>query len=782
MSFQSLILILLSLAFLGTSLQAQTGGVRGTVLDQVTGQALPYTTVFLEGTNYASLSGDDGFYNLVDVPAGAYILRVDNMLYDSFGLNITIQKGKMLNQNIQLREKAENFSDLVVSAEREAEKNEVRISVVRVTPKDIKRIPAAGGEADFAQYLQVIPGVVFTGDQGGQLYIRGGAPIQNKILLDGMPIYSPFHSLGFFSVFETETIRSADVYTGGFNAMYGGRSSAVVDIKTREGNRKRFGGMVNVNPFVAKALIEGPLVKAKEDGSGTSLSYLLTAKHSYLNETSPFLYSYANPEGVLPYRFSDVFGKISMNTDNGTRLNLFGFSFLDGVNFENIAQYDWRAGGGGMDFRIIPGTAKMLLEGAISYSTYRSEFIEGNNEKERSSGISSFNANLNINYSLGYAKDLNYGIDLTSFRNDFAFTNNSGIPFDQEQSNTEASAFIRYRGRHGRVVVEPSLRAQFYASLGEFRFEPRLGLKYNITDYLRFKAAGGLYSQNLISSVDERDVVNLFIGFLGGPDDGVFRIDEQGNYVRTSTRLQTSWHLVTGFELNLGKHATLNLEPYYKAFPQIINLNRDPNTASRYKFIAEKGAAYGVDLSSTYNYKQVFLYLAYSLSYTTRDDGLQAYFAHFDRRHNLNAIATYEFSLNQQGTDLPKHKTRNPFEASIRWNLGSGFPFTLTQGFYNWQTFYDGLGTNYLQNNNRPGTELGIIYEDSLNRGRLPYYHRLDISLKYTLDFSRYTKLQIALALTNAYNRANVFYFDRVNYNRVDQLPILPSVNVNLKF
>ena len=110
---------------------------------------------------------------------------------------------------------------------------------------------------DLAQYLSVLPGVVFSGDQGGQLYIRGGSPIQNKILLDGLTIYKPFHSIGFYSVFETEAIRSVDVLTGGFNAEYGGRISAIVDIKTREGNKKRLSGIVFCKSFYSKSFVGG---------------------------------------------------------------------------------------------------------------------------------------------------------------------------------------------------------------------------------------------------------------------------------------------------------------------------------------------------------------------------------------------------------------------------------------------------------------------------------------------------------------------------------------------
>jgi hypothetical protein len=157
-------------------------------------------------------------------------------------------------------------------------------------------------------------------------------------------------------------------------------------------------------------------------------------------------------------------------------------------------------------------------------------------------------------------------------------------------------------------------------------------------------------------------------------------------------------------------------------------------------------------------------------------------------------MVSYEFTLAKPkeitGTDeeilaaklARKYKTDFPFELSLRWNVASGFPFTQTQGFYQWQTFSDGISSNYTSNNNNPQTQLGVIYEDQLNRGRLPFYHRLDFSARYTLDVSKHFKFLFGFSLTNSYNRANIFYFDRIRYRRVDQLPILPALSLTIKF
>ena len=163
----------------------------------------------------------EGFFTINNVPVGEYNLVSQYIGYDSASVMVTVTTGSNAYQALYMIEGGVELEAVDVSASRTEAKTEVKISAVTLTPKQIRAMPSIGGEPDIAQYLTVLPGVVQTGDQGGQLYIRGGSPIQNKILLDGMTIYNPFHSIGFFSVFETEAVRNVDVLTGGFSAEYG---------------------------------------------------------------------------------------------------------------------------------------------------------------------------------------------------------------------------------------------------------------------------------------------------------------------------------------------------------------------------------------------------------------------------------------------------------------------------------------------------------------------------------------------------------------------------------
>ncbi|MDZ7774909.1 MAG: hypothetical protein U5L09_04475 [Bacteroidales bacterium] len=169
------------------------------------------------------------------------------------------------------------------------------------------------------------------------------------MLLDGLTIYNPFHSIGLFSVFDTDIIRNADVYTGGFGAEYGGRISSIMDITTRDGNKRRTGGKLSANTFGANLSLEGPLRKQTSEGDGSS-SFILSAKQSYLDKMSESLYSYAGEYG-LPFSYTDLYGKLSFNTSNGSKVNFFGFNYTDRVDdYRALSDFKWDAMGAGSSF------------------------------------------------------------------------------------------------------------------------------------------------------------------------------------------------------------------------------------------------------------------------------------------------------------------------------------------------------------------------------------------------------------------------------------------------
>ncbi len=747
-------LLLLSISIFTTIAYSQTGNIRGFVYDKNSAEPIMFCNVILQGTTIGASTDINGMYNISKVLAGDYTLMVTYIGYDTSTVNITLKKGKVLTQNLEISESSVKLSEVRISAERSEMKTEVKAAAIKITKQDMEMIPNIGGEPDLAQYMQVIPGVVFTGDQGGQLYIRGGSPIQNKVLLDGMTIYSPFHSIGLFSVFDTDIIRNTDVYTGGFSAEYGGRISSIMDIKTIDGNKKEFGGKVSANTFGSKLFVEGPILGNKKS------SFIFSGKTSYLDKSSELLYKYPTlyfDDKGLPYSYTDLYGKFSLHGNNGSKINVFGFNFQDKVDYEGISELNWTSQGIGSEFILIPGNSPVLIEGNFAYSSYDISLDEEASPL-RESGIDGFNMGFDFTYFQPKGK-IKYGFDIHGFSTDFTTYNSVNSKIEQKENTSEFSAYINYQFITTRFIIEPGFRLQKY-TLGVSP-EPRLGMKYIASDRLRFKVSSGYYSQNILSTTSDRDVVNLFSGIISSPEE----IPDQADGNPYKNKFQKARHLIAGVEYDISRRIDFQIEGYIKDFTQLTNINRNMTSNADDEFIIETGVAKGVDALLKFKSKKLYIWAVYSIGVITRNDGKKTYNPHFDRRHNMNFVTSYKFGKNDS------------WKADMRWNLGSGFPFTQTQGFYENLTFSEGINTDYTSTNG----ELGIEYAE-LNEGRLPYYHRLDASISKNIKLNKNSELDMTLSVTNAYNRENIFYFNRVKYERVNQLPLMPSFGASITF
>ena len=662
-----------------------------------------------------------------------------------------------------------------ITAENKTKRTEIEISKLKLDQKGLERIPSYGAENDIVGAFSVTPGVITTGDQGGQLYVRGGTPIQNKVLLDGMTIYNPFHSIGFFSIFETELVKNVDIYTGGFESKYGGRISSVMDITYRDGNRKEFGGKLSTSPFLAKLVLEGPIGKIKNDKPANG-SYIFSAKHSLLDYTSKSLYPNINDGNGLPFNFTDLYGKITFTGDGGSKVSVFGFHNQDSVNY-SVADLNWEASGGGLNFLMIPSGSPVFIRGHVNGSNFQTTFSESATEP-RFSKIGGFDLGFDFSYFLKNESEMNYGFNINGFNTQFVTYNEVQRKIEATNFTTEIGGYFNYRYVGLRWVFQGGFRVQAYTSLNTISPEPRLGLKFNATENLRFKFSGGRYSQNFTSASSDKDVVNLFNGLLSAPTNvqDVFTNEFQQEKT-VQNGLQYATHAIAGVEYDLGNNVSINVEGYYKYFSQLSNINpnklyEDISTfnqiADVFKkdFIIESGQSYGVDFLIKYTKDRLFLWGVYSLGKSTRWDGFTEYFPVFDRRHNVNLVGSYSFGK------------KKDIELNMRWNLGSGLPFTPTAGYYQAENFSGGVTSNYVTNN--PSSISTIL--GGFNSQRLPYYHRLDITIKKHIVFKNKNVLELIGSVTNVYNRKNIFYVNRISSKEIYQFPLLPSFGVSFKF
>ena len=751
--------------------------MKGVLFDEKNGEAIPFANVVLDGTGHGCATDINGFFLINKVPEGKYTLKVKYVGYEEYSEEVTLVKNKIVTKTIHLKPAAQMLKAVeITDSKKEERQMQTQVSVQKITSSQIQQMPSIGGTADLAQYMQVLPGVSSTGDQGGQLYIRGGSMIQNLTLLDGMIVYNPFHSIGLYSIFETDVILNANIYTGGFGAEYGGRMSSVMDITTRDGNKRHHSGKIGLNTFGGSLILEGPL-KRENSKSKSTISYLLTAKNSYLSKTSKIFYKYI--DGGLPFDFLDLYGKLSFNSGTGSKLNIFGFRFDDQVlGYQSIADYHWQNYGAGTNFTLVTG-ASAILEGCVAYSNYTITLDDGSSDKKFSE-IGGFNATMQITNFIGTDK-LKYGFSIEGYTTDYQYINEYKKRISQHEPSTNISLFATYKWHAGKWLIDPGIRLMYYATLAEPSLEPRLAAKYNITSDLRLKLAGGLYSQIFLDARSDNDIVNLFSGFLTGSADlnkpDTFK-GEQRDCV------QKAKHLVVGLEYDLTEHITLNAEFYYKYFDQLLNANRDKmyddgnisdyaDPSSPYfkpeylrkDYIIEEGMATGLDFSARMDLERLYLWATYSLGYVERTNEVQTYTPHYDRRHTVNLLATYALGEWRE------------WEISGRWTFGSGYPFTETQGVFQRLFFPSSIGSDYTTENGDYD-----IYYGELYKGRLPSYHRLDLGVKRKFSLGAHSILELNLSATNVYSRENIFYFNRATFERVNQLPILVCFGATMTF
>ncbi len=775
------LLFMCCLSLLAQPLLAQSKGVFRGIVKDVEGQPMPGATVVIPKLQTGALSDGNGLFTINDIPAGSYTVKAYAPEMDTLSYELEMPKGGNVKADLMLRRQV--VTDVVEIVGQQAGKiarNKVDAGITSIQAEEINYVPTLG-MSDLGVYLQVLPGVVHTGDQGGQLFVRGGTPIQNLVLMDGAIIYNPFHSIGLFSIFDTDILRNVDVYSGGFPARYGGRISSVMDITTRAGNFKRFSGKVEATSIMSGATVEGPLWKPGEDGLAGG-SFLFSARHAYLDAVSESIYSYANDSANLPFGFTDLYGKFTFG-NGASNASLFGYHQRDQVDYGFPSSVAWTQSGGGLNFQFLPNNTRMILTGALGVSNFRNELLNPDERFPRESGITGFNGRLNFAYSIAQADEFSYGIQLNGFSNDLTITNSLGLQTENQGSNTEFAGYFTYKKAFQRqemqpdgsiefftrAIIEPSVRIHYYNDQNQVMLEPRLRAKLNF-DRVSFQASAGRYSQNLITAVSDRDVVQLFQAYLAAPNQSVANQQIDGHFLQVAT------HLVGGVQVELIPGLSTEVEGWYKNFEQVTNINRRRLFPTDAQFLIETGQAYGVDFILKYQVRKLYLYATYGWARVTRDDGTQTYNPVFDRRHNVNFVGNYRIGQLRAKDD--GRPLSSKWEIGTRFQLGSGFPFTQTQGFFEKLTFDNSDAADLISQNG----QLGILLSQDLNGGRLPYYHRFDVSFKRRFRLGNAMVLEGNINAINVYNRANIFYFDRIRYERVDQLPVMPTVGASLRW
>ena len=401
--------LLLSLALVATSAAAQTAAVRGFVSDEADGQGLPGVNVIVEdtaGEQRGTATDINGFYYLPGLEAGRYVLRASFLGYAAHTDSLALNPGDVLQLDIELSAGQTELEAVTVESERTSGAANVTAGLQSIRTQDIELVPTPDVSGDLAGYLTTVPGIVTTGDRGGQLFIRGGEPSQNQVLIDGITLYQPFHVLGFYSAFPSDILNRADLYAGGYDARFGGQLSSVLDVSTRSGNKRRFNASASVAPFVSAATVEGPLVRDR-------ISVLGSGRVSVIEQGAG---KYVDQE--LPYAFGDVFGKVHANVTESGQLSITGLHTWDRGVVGNLAalrpdEVRWENTALGGRYVFVPTRLPILAEVLLTASQFHTELGRRNPEPaeapDRTSDIAQYGTEVNMTQYLRVA-DLHAGV------------------------------------------------------------------------------------------------------------------------------------------------------------------------------------------------------------------------------------------------------------------------------------------------------------------------------------------------------------------------------------
>jgi hypothetical protein len=623
-------------------------------------------------------------------------------------------------------------------------------------------------EADVLRAVAILPGVITTSDYSSAYNVRGGSSDQNLILLDGIPIYNPFHLGGLFSVFNADMISRTELYTGGFPAQFGGRVSSVLSVESDA-------GLAGSDVMGGVSLLAGRLALggALPDGAAARLGVerargRVSLRRSYFDQV-------LRPVFDFPYHLTDVQAFGEAWTPGGDRLSVTGYTGRDVLDLSSLADFPlqlrWAWGNDMAGARWQRALASGSIEAKAGYSRFLTDIrFPQFNDTEFRSRIDHALARLDYQASRGAGR-LRLGLDVNRMEYDNLAQSGGTVFRASAQHGSLLGAYVQRDVRTGPWLVEVGMRGDTYfpqGGTGVAVAAPRLAVKRFLGEDLALKLAVGRYSQFVHSLRDEELPLGIDVWVLAGPRAPHTVSDQvQG-----------------GVEGMIGAVWTYGLEAYYRRFDGVItdNLADDPNDPLD-DLLPGTGRSYGADLFVNREIGRFRPMLALSWLRATRTfpdyrtgevvPPLLEYPPIFDRRLDVDLLLL---------VDLPRG-----FEGSARMHVGTGLPYTRPLGAYESLDYSVQGGTRQRQGGwgAESGTRAVVLGER--NAERYPAYNRVDMSVRRTSGW-RGGRLTWYLEVVNALNQRNVlFYF--YEYDRdppvrsgISMFPLLPTLGLEFRF
>lgn len=780
-----LFVVLLSVCALVCPAQ-QKFTLSGYVRDSATGESIINATISVSGRGTSVSSNQYGFFSLT-LDSGSYVLAVSHVGFITQGYPVQLDKNQAL--ELQLQSVSAALSEVkVYSRRRDQNVRGTQMGRIDLSINQIKNIPAFMGEVDILKTLQLLPGVRNAGEGNAGFYVRGGGADQNLIMLDDAVVYNTGHLFGFFSIFNSDAIKNTSLIKGGMPAQYGGRLSSVLDITMKDGNSKQFEGEGGIGLIASRLSLQGPLVKDKA-------SFIVSARRTYADAIAkPFVKETSDFYGS-GYFFYDLNAKVNYRISDKDRLYLSGYFGRDVFDFNNQrrsfgANIPWGNSTATLRWNHV-FNRKLFANTTVVYNDYKFRFsaAQDNFNITLASGIRDGNAKIDFDYYPAPKHKVKFGGQATYHRftpnvlsgnqdsvvfnpstdgNKYAWENALYVQDDWDISDAVKLNYgLRWTGfsqvgpytAYTRDANRNKLDSTVYGSGDLIKtyqgLEPRATLRVNVDEVSSIKAAINRNYQfiHLVSNSGSTLPTDLWV-------PSTFRV-----------KPQIAWQYALGYFRNLKDNMfETSVEVYYKSMQNQIEYREGYTpglTDPEEEFVFGKGWSYGSEFLINKVRGKLTGWIGYTLSWTWRKfpelNGGNKYPARFDRRHDLSVVGTYELN--------PKWR----FGATFVY--GTGNATSLPESFY----IVEGVLTQEFS---------------SINKYRLPAYHRMDLSATLTPKKNGKRRLDSywVFSIYNVYSRLNPYfiYYDqtgspldgslKVEARQVSLFPVIPTITWNFKF
>jgi len=781
------------------TLQAQeTFTISGYIEDASSGETLISANVFEGNSKLGTVSNLYGFYSIT-LPKDSVLLSISYIGFEQKFIPLFLEKDVTLNINLSPAVSLQTVE--ITAANSTSIEEESQMSVVTVPIEQIKRMPALLGEVDVLKTLQLLPGVQSGGEGQSGLYVRGGSPDQNLILLDGVPVYNANHLFGFFSVFNADAIKDVKLTKGGFPARYGGRLSSVLEITMKEGNKQEFHGSGSIGLISSKLALEGPIIKDKA-------SFMVSARRTYIDLLArPLIklgFSQNGGEGVAGYYFYDVNAKVNYEISDRDKLYVSAYTGDDRffLRFsemfdDNREEVESRLGWGNFTSAVRWNhlwTNKLFSNLTATYSKYNFSTLVANDLRIKNDE-EDFRESFSAEYESGirdYALRLDF--DYIPTPNHFirfgglaiAHEFNPGL-FDLKFSS-EADGF-QLPGIDA-MLGQPKVRAIEYNAFIEDDIKLTPGLKVNVGIHFSGFSLDNASYTSLQPRISARQLlpgkIALKASFASMRQYAQYPTNENiglpwDQWLPTTKRVlpQDSWQVALGFAKTIEGGYEVSMEGYYKEMKNLVSYKEGASffNLNPWEDLVTQGIgrSYGAEFFAQKKTGRLTGWIGYTLSWSERqfDDKNfgEWYPFKYDRRHDLSVVGVYEIS--------------DRINIAATWVYGTGNAVTFANSRVNLLTeVFSGYDFSNVE-----------IYEER-NNYRLAPYHRLDIGIDFIKQKKRF-KRTWSIGAYNAYSRKNPFFlnletdfFQDENGNFQDKtvlkqyslFPIIPSVSYKFEF